>query len=89
MSDSNTLLNRAKSALIAHDFTLAAKIYKSLIMEEPENIDYKMQLGNLYTKAGKDDQALTIFQQVLKTNEENPDALIAISGIYRRQKKYD
>ena len=89
MSDSNTLLKRAKSALIAHDFTLAAKIYKSLIMEEPENIDYKMQLGNLYTKAGKDDQALTIFQQVLKTNEENPDALIAISGIYRRQKKYD
>ena len=89
MSDAKTLLNRAKSALIAHDYSLAARIYKSLIMDEPENIDYKMQLGNLYTKAGKDDQALTIFQQILKANEENLDAMIAISGIYRRQKKYD
>lgn len=89
MSDANTLLNRAKSALIAHDYALAARIYKNLIMEEPDNVDYKIQLGNLYTKAGKDDQALTIFQQINKNNSENLDVLIAISGIYRRQKKYE
>ena len=89
MSDVNTLLERAKSALIAHDYSLAAKIYKNLILEEPENIEYKMQLGNLYIKAGNDDQALTIFQQVAKADNENFDALIAISGIYRRQKKYE
>ena len=89
MSDVNTLLDRAKSALIAHDYSLAAKIYKNLILEEPENIEYKMQLGNLYIKAGKDDQALTIFQQVEKADNENFDALIAISGILRRQKKYE
>lgn len=89
MSDVNTLLKRAKSALIAHDYALAAKIYKNLIMEEPDNVDYKIQLGNLYTKAGKDDQALTIFQQINKIDSENFDVLIAISGIYRRQKKYE
>ncbi len=89
MSDANTLLNRAKSALIAHDYALAARIYKNLIMEEPDNVDYKIQLGNLYTRAGKDEQALTIFQQINKIDSENLDVLIAISGIYRRQKKYE
>ncbi|WP_294427592.1 tetratricopeptide repeat protein [uncultured Treponema sp.] len=89
MSDVNTLLDRAKSALIAHDYSLAAKIFKNLIMEAPDNLDYKMQLGNLYTKAGKDDQALTIFQQVEKADPANFEARIAISGIYRRQQKYE
>lgn len=89
MSDSNTMLERAKSALLAHDYNLAAKIYKNLILEEPENIDYKMQLGNLYVKAGKDDQALTLFKQVEKADDENLDVLVAISGVYRRQKRYE
>jgi tetratricopeptide (TPR) repeat protein len=83
------MLERAKAALIARDYSLAAKIYKNLILEEPENVDYKMQLGNLYVKAGKDDQALTLFKQVEKVDNENLDALIAISGIYRRQKKFE
>ena len=89
MSDVTTMLERAKSALIARDYSLAAKIYKNLILEEPENLEYKMQLGNLYVKAGKDDQALTIFKQIEKNDNENLEALIAISGIYRRQKKYE
>ena len=89
MSDANVLLNRAKSALIAHDYTLAAKLYKSVILENPDNLEYKMQLGNLYVKAGKDDQALTVFKQVERADNENLDALVAISGIYRRQKKYE
>ncbi|MBQ9623643.1 MAG: tetratricopeptide repeat protein, partial [Treponema sp.] len=89
MSDSNTMLVRAKSALLARDYTLAEKIYKNLILEEPDNISYKMQLGNLYVKAGKDDQALTIFKQIEKADNENLDALVAISGIYRRQKRYE
>lgn len=89
MSDSNTMLVRAKSALLAHDYNLAEKIYKNLILEEPDNITYKMQLGNLYVKAGKDDQALTIFKQIEKVDNENLDALVAISGIYRRQKRFE
>ena len=38
MSDANTMLARAKSALIARDYVLAAKIYKNLILEEPFNV---------------------------------------------------
>ena len=89
MSDANMLLERAKAALIAHDYSLAAKIYKNLILEEPNKLEYKMGLGNLYVKAGKDDQALTIFKQIEKIDNENIDALVAISGIYRRQKKFE
>ena len=89
MSDANTLLNRAKAALTARDYTLAARIYKNLILEEPDNISYKMELGNIYVKAGDDDKALTIFKQIDSARRDNFDALIAMAGIYRRQKKYD
>ncbi|MBQ4378979.1 MAG: tetratricopeptide repeat protein [Treponema sp.] len=89
MSDATMMLERARAALIAHDYTQAAKIYKNLILENPSNIEYKMNLGNLYTKAGKDDQALTLFKQVEKADNENLDALVAISGVYRRQKRYE
>ena len=33
MSDSNIMLERAKAALIARDYSLAAKIYKNLIIK--------------------------------------------------------
>lgn len=89
MSDANVMLSRAKSALIAHDYPLATKIYKNLILEEPDNLSYKMELGNLYVKADKDDQALSVFEQIRREDSENLDALVAISGIYRRQKKYE
>ena len=48
MADPNLLLTRAKSAMLARDYQLAAKYYKTLISENPDNVDYKIQLGNLY-----------------------------------------
>lgn len=89
MADVNVLLNRAKSALIAHDYVLAAKLYKTLIEENPESLDYRIQLGNLYVKAGKDQQALAVFKEVEKKDGSNCEVLMAMSGIYRRLKKYD
>ncbi|MBQ3671602.1 MAG: tetratricopeptide repeat protein [Treponema sp.] len=89
MSDKNILLQRAKSAVIAHDYDTAARLYKTLISENPDDRDLQFQLGNLYVKSGKDEQALSEFKSILKDNPKNIDVLIAIGGIYRRQKKFD
>ncbi len=89
MSDTDVLLSRAKSALLARDYSLAARLYKTLISENPDEVEYKIQLGNLYMRSGKDDQALDVYRQVRKSAPSNIEVLMAMSGIYRRQKKYD
>lgn len=89
MADPNLLLSRAKSALLARDYQLAAKYYKTLISENPDVVDYRIALGNLYVKAGNDDQALSVFRTVEKSNPENLTVLMAMAGIYRRKKMFD
>ena len=89
MADPNLLLTRAKSAMLARDYQLAAKYYKTLISENPDNVDYKIQLGNLYVKAGDDDQAFDVFQVILKSNPENLTVLMALAGINRRKERFD
>lgn len=89
MADSNMLLNRAKSALLARDYQLAEKYYKTLISENPDELDYRIQLGNLYIKQGNDDEALNVFKGVERKNPENLTVLMAMAGIYRRKKMFD
>ena len=89
MSDKNILLQRAQSAVIAHDYDSATRIYKTLISENPDDKSLQIQLGNLYVKSGKDERALPLFNDIIKDDPKNSDILIAIGGIYRRQKKFD
>lgn len=89
MADPNLLLSRAKSALLARDYQLAVKYYKTLISENPDVLDYKIQLGNLYVKSGDDDKALDVFKTIEKTDSENLTVLMAMAGIYRRKKMFD
>lgn len=89
MADPNLLLSRAKSALLARDYQLAAKYYKTLISENPDVPGYKIDLGNLYVKAGEDDKALDVFKAIEKTDSENLTVLMAMAGIYRRKKMFD
>lgn len=95
MSDRNILLQRAKSAVVARDYVTAVRLYKNLIADDPYDRDLKIQLGHLYVKSGDDDNALGVFNGIIQSDPENicvpenVDILIAIGGIYRRQKKYD
>ncbi len=89
MSDKSLLMQRAKAAVIARDYDLAARLFKTLIEQNPDDMDFKIQLGNLFVKSGKDDQALVVFKEIADLKPDNVDILIAIGGIYRRQKRYE
>ncbi len=89
MAQNQLLLSRARSAVIARDFALAARLYKQLLRDDKDNIQLLNQLGNLYIKAGKDDQALGVFKRISELDSENCEPLITIGGIYRRLKRYD
>ena len=89
MTENEIVLNRADSAVIARDYYLAARLYKSLLTKQPGDEVLLARLGNLYVKSGKDDDAMPYFQKLIDSNPENIDALVAMGGIFRRTKEYE
>ncbi len=82
------MLTRAKSAVMARDFVLASRLFKTILRSEPDNIDVRSQLAASYVRAGEDEKALTEYQEILKTDSNNFSVLNSLGGIYRRLGKY-
>lgn len=89
MAQNPILLSRARSAVMARDFSLAARLYRQLLRDDRNNLQLMNQLGELYMKSGRDDQALPVFKRIAELDKENCAPLITIGGIYRRLKKYE
>ena len=89
MDEKEIVFNRAKNAMLSRDFTLAARLFKSLLADEPNNLELLNSLGQLYIKASDDEKALPFYEQIVKLNPVNVDAYNNMGGIYRRLKRYD
>lgn len=87
--ENSLLLSRARSAVLARDFTLAIRLYRQLLRDKPDDISILNQLGELYMKAGKDDQALPVYKKITEIDKTAVKPFITIGGIYRRLKMYD
>ncbi|MCR5725709.1 MAG: tetratricopeptide repeat protein [Treponema sp.] len=89
MAENKLLLSRAKSAVLSRDYDVAARLYKQLLGESPDNEALLQELGAVYSKSGKDSQALSVYQKINQINPKNIDALITMGAIYRRMQLYD
>ncbi|MBP3709812.1 MAG: tetratricopeptide repeat protein [Treponema sp.] len=83
------MVRRAAAAVMAHDFELAARIYKGLLKEDNDNSDLLRALGNVYIKAGDDEKALVYYEKINNLAPADFDALNSLGGIYRRLKQYE
>lgn len=83
------MLRRAEAAVMAHDFELAARLYKSFLKEDEENIDLLRALGSVYVKAGNDENALAYYEKINNLAPTDFNALNSLGGIYRRLKQYE
>ena len=81
-------LDRAKNALIAHDYDAAEKLIRSKLVSDPENTKLLAMLGTIYLRGQKITNALEIYKRVLKLDPENIDAMNNLGVIYRHLKKY-
>ena len=90
MSDSvsKLTLGRAKAAVLARDFALAEELFKSLLVEEPESLELLGELGSLYLKTGRDEDALAVYKQIMDIDSHNLDAINNLGSIYRKLKRY-
>ena len=89
MEDKQIVLRRAKNAVIARDFNLAIRLYKSLLQEDVKNLEFLNALGNLYMKANDDQKALLYFQQILTFYPDNFEAMNCMGSIFRRMEKFN
>lgn len=91
MADSNKefMLKRAQNAVLARDFTLAARLYKTVLKENPKDIEVLSKLGSTYVRAGEDERALEVYNQILRIDNTDFNALNSLGGIYRRLKRYE
>ena len=85
----NFTLNRADSALLARDFTLAARLYRTVLAQDPSNKEVLLKLGSTYVKAGQDIRAENAYMNVLRVDPLNFEALNSLGGVFRRLGKYD
>lgn len=89
MDEKEIVFNRAKNAMLSRDFTLAARLFKSLLADDPNNLELLNSLGQLYIKASDDEKALPFYEKIIKLNPVNVDAYNNMGGIYRRLKRYE
>jgi len=83
------VFRRAAAALASRDFELAARLYKGLLKNDPENRDVLFALGDVYVKSGDDARALPYYEKINKIDPNDAASLIASGGIYRRLGRYD
>lgn len=89
MEEREIVLKRAKNAVLSRDFSLALRIYNSLLKDDPSNTEYLRSVGSIYEKTGDDQKALEYYARILKVSNTDFNALNSIGGIYRRLKIYD
>ena len=81
-------LNRADSALLARDFSLAARLYRTVLASDPTNKNVCLKLASTYVKAGQDEKAEGAYLNVLRLDSSNFEALNSLGGVFRRLGKY-
>lgn len=86
---SKLMYERARAAVLARDYSLAARLYKNLLKNDPEDISLLSALGDLYQRSGNDDMAVPLYKQIISIDKNNVNALNSLGSIYRRLKEYD
>lgn len=88
-STNNLTLERAKSAVLSRDYSLATRLYRTLLLSDPENQDLLFALGDLYQKSGNDAKAIPLYQQLIEKNPKDVVSMNFLGSIYRRIKQWN
>lgn len=87
--DKNLLLTKAQNAELSRDFQTATRLYKELLTEEPDNLEYLSTIGSIYVKSNEDEKALPYYQRIIELFPHSVSAMNGIGAIFRRLKRYD
>ena len=82
------MLTRAKAAVLSGDFSIAENIYRTYLIENPQDAEVLKSLASLYVKTGNDKEALCVYDRILDFSPDDVESLNEEGAIYRRLKDY-
>lgn len=88
INNSDSLFKAAQHNASVNNYDGAIKTIRALIKEFPQNIDYKIFLGRVYSWMGNYNLSIETLTPVVDAAPTNADALEAIINTYRFAKNY-
>lgn len=83
------LMERARNLMERGKFKDAKTIYKRLMLENPDDTDLKVEIGEEFLKHGRYQDALDFFNEALKDFPENVHLYNRIAIALRKLERYD
>jgi tetratricopeptide (TPR) repeat protein len=80
-SASGQTLQRAEALWKAHDYVSASDEFQALLKAHPENAEYKVRCGQFFFERYDSEYAAQMFQEALKIEPKNPQALLGMARI--------
>ncbi|HKC66834.1 MAG TPA: YaiO family outer membrane beta-barrel protein [Bacteroidia bacterium] len=77
--NADSLFEVAKKSAYTKNYAKAQSLCKQLVLQYPQNTDYKIFLGRVFAWAGKNDSAKLVLTKIIETETKNADAYDALT----------
>ena len=78
------IFDRAAKALAAEDYPAAERGFQSVLRQEPRNIAALSNLGVIYSRTSRADEAIAVYQRALKLSPDDKAILLNLGLVYLR-----
>src|SRR5450759_3300923 len=78
----------AVRALAAGDYETAERGFQSVLREQPRNIAALSNLGVIYSRTNRADQAIAVYQRALKLSPDDKAILLNLGLVYLKQEAH-
>lgn len=72
-----------------HEYALAANAYKQALQLDPGRVEIKQALAQDLTASNQLEEALKLYEEIVRANPQDAQSYLRMSQIYGQQKKYD
>lgn len=80
--------DRAARALAASDYAAAENGFQAVLREEPQNVAALSNLGVIYSRTARSDQAIAVYTKALQWSPDDKAVLLNLGLVYLRQESH-
>src|SRR5262249_40353174 len=82
------IFDRAAKALAASDYAAAEHGFQAVLRQEPNNVAALSNLGIIYSRTSRADEAISVYRKALKLSPDNAAILLNLGLVYLRQEDH-
>ena len=82
------IFDQAVRSLAAGDYAAAERGFQAVLREQPRHVGALCNLGVVYSRTGRADQAITVYRRALKVVPDDKAVLLNLSLVYLKQEAH-